>query len=253
MIPFLGPRDPFPPVEQALADPDGLLAAGGSLTPARLADAYRQGVFPWFNDGDPILWWSPDPRTVLRPTHVHVSRSLRKTLRKSAFLITIDRAFSRVLDGCAAPRPGDTGTWLSAPMRRAYTALHTAGLARSMEVWMDGGLAGGVYGVSIGKMFFGESMFSRRSDASKIAIVRLAAQLKRWDCPLIDCQLETDHLVSLGAEPMPRRAFVRAVATLVAQPAPNWVLDEDLAGSPAHGPRIARVAPGARRPDPGLP
>ena len=237
MIPFLGPSDPFPPVDQALDHPDGLLAAGASLSPQRLVDAYRRGIFPWFGEGDPILWWSPDPRTVLRPSAVHVSHSLRKRLRKAAFLITIDRAFTRVLDGCAAPRSDDAGTWLSVPMRRAYASLHATGFAHSIEVWMDGELAGGIYGVAIGTMFFGESMFTRRTDASKIAMVRLAAQLDRWGCPLIDCQLETGHLLSLGAEHMPRRQFVAEIAQLVKEPAPIWAMDEDLAGTPEHAPR----------------
>ena len=241
MIPFLGPADPFPPVDQALDDPDGLLAAGGSLSARRLVDAYRRGIFPWFNEGDPILWWSPDPRTVLQPSKVHVSHSLRKRLRKDAFLVTIDRAFARVLDGCAAPRAGEAGTWLSAPMRRAYTALQVAGVAHSIEVWMDGELAGGIYGVAIGKMFFGESMFTRRTDASKIAMVRLAAQLERWEFPLIDCQLETSHLVSLGAEHMPRRQFVAEVARLVKEPAAAWVMDADLAGTADHAPRVLKA------------
>ena len=241
MIPFLGPADPFPPVEQALDQPDGLLAAGGSLATKRLVDAYRRGIFPWFNEGDPILWWSPDPRTVLRPAAIHISHSLKKRLRKESFFVTIDAAFSRVLDGCAEPRPGDTGTWLSASMRRAYGALHHAGLAHSIEVWMDGELAGGVYGVAIGRMFFGESMFARRTDASKIAMARLAEQLVRWEFPLMDCQLETGHLMSLGAETMSRRRFVTAVDRLTRQPAPRWALDEDLSGSTEHAPRTAKT------------
>jgi leucyl/phenylalanyl-tRNA--protein transferase len=229
-----------------------LLAAGGSLTTRRLVEAYSLGIFPWFNEGDPILWWSPDPRTVLQPARLHVSHSLRKKLRKEAFRVTIDRAFGRVLDGCAAPRTGDTGTWLSPSMRRAYTALHTNGLAHSIEVWMDGELAGGIYGVAIGRMFFGESMFSRRTDASKIAMARLAAQLERWDYPLIDCQLETEHLLSLGAEHMSRRRFVAEVARLTRLDAPVWVIDADLAGAAEHAPRILRTAPGSPLPDPGL-
>lgn len=237
MIPFLGPADPFPPVEHALDEPHGLLAAGGSLSTRRLVDAYRRGIFPWFNEGDPILWWSPDPRTVLRPSRIHLSHSLTKTLRRASFLVTVDRAFARVVDGCAAPRPGDSGTWLSAPMRRAYAALHSAGLAHSIEVWMDGELAGGIYGVAIGRMFFGESMFSRRTNASKIAIARLAGQLDRWGFPLIDCQLETEHLLSLGAESLPRPAFVAEVARLTALEGPHWQIDADLAGSAAHAPR----------------
>jgi leucyl/phenylalanyl-tRNA--protein transferase len=242
MIPFLGPLDPFPPVDQALDQPDGLLAAGASLSTRRLIDAYGRGIFPWFSEGDPILWWSPDPRTVLRPAAVHVSHSLRKRLKKDAFSITIDRAFARVLDGCAEPRADEAGTWLSAGMRRAYTALHTAGFAHSIEVWMDGELAGGLYGVAIGRMFFGESMFARRTDASKIAIVRLATQLDRWEFPLIDCQLETAHLLSLGAEHLPRRRFVAAVEQLVTQPSPKWVIDPDLAGTPDHAPRIVNAS-----------
>jgi leucyl/phenylalanyl-tRNA--protein transferase len=252
MIPFLGPADPFPPVEQALDNPDGLLAAGGSLGVKRLVEAYRRGIFPWFNEGDPILWWSPDPRTVLRPPRIHVSHSLRKRLRKHAFMVTIDHAFARVLDGCAAPRAGETGTWLSPAMRRAYKQLHAVGIAHSLEVWMDGELAGGIYGVGLGRMFFGESMFTQRTDASKIGMVSLAAQLDRWQFPLIDCQLETEHLLSLGAEAIPRRQFVAQIERLVGEPAPSWVMDADLAGNPAHAPRGWRPAPGPRLPAPGL-
>lgn len=241
MIPFLGPADPFPPVEQALDEPNGLLAAGGSLSTKRLLEAYRRGIFPWFNEGDPILWWSPDPRTVLRPSRVHVSHSLKKRLRQDAFCVTMDRAFSRVLDGCAAPRVNETGTWLSAAMRRAYTALHADGFAHSVEVWMDGELAGGIYGVAIGRVFFGESMFARRTDASKLAMVRLAAQLERWECPMIDCQLETSHLMSLGAEHLARAAFTAELATLVGQPAMAWFMDADLAGTSAHAPRTLKA------------
>jgi leucyl/phenylalanyl-tRNA---protein transferase len=240
MIPFLGPTDPFPPVEQALDYPDGLLAAGGTLTLKRLVEAYRHGIFPWFNDGDPVLWWSPDPRTVLAPSRLHVSHSLRKKLKKAAFLVTVDAAFGRVLDGCAAPRGNDSGTWLTGHMRRAYTSLHLAGLAHSIEVWMDGELAGGMYGVAIGRMFFGESMFSRRTDASKIAMARLAVQLDRWQVPMIDCQLETEHLLSLGAERMPRRQFVHEVERLVQDPGLSWQLDEDLRGNAQHAPRALR-------------
>ena len=222
MIPFLGPSDPFPPVTQALDEPDGLLAAGADLSPRRLIAAYRQGIFPWFNDGDPILWWSPDPRIVLAPRDFHVSHSLKKRLKQRRFTVTADKAFAAVLDECAAPRPDDGGTWLSTPMKAAYQALHAAGLAHSIEVWMDGALAGGIYGVGIGRMFFGESMFSRRTDASKIALFALSSQLERWGFPWIDCQLETDHLLSLGAADVPRRQFVAEVARLVREPAPDW-------------------------------
>lgn len=244
MIPFLGPSDPFPPVDQALEEPDGLLAAGGSLATRRLVDAYSRGIFPWFNEGDPILWWSPDPRTVLQPSRLHVSHSLRKRLRKEAFWITIDRAFPRVLECCAAPRAREAGTWLSGAMRRAYASLHASHLAHSIEVWMDGELAGGVYGVSIGRIFFGESMFARRPDASKIAMARLCTQLERWAFPMIDCQLETEHLMSLGAEPMPRRQFVAEVERLVRLGTPSWELDADLRGDAAHAPRTVRSAGG---------
>ena len=244
MIPFLGPADPFPPVDQALDNPDGLLAAGGSLAVKRLVEAYRRGIFPWFNEGDPILWWSPDPRAILRPAKVHVSRSLRKQIRRGLHAVTLDRAFTRVLDGCAAPRAGDSATWLSPAMRRAYAALHHAGLAHSVEVWMDGELAGGIYGVAIGRVFFGESMFARRTGASKIGIVVLAAQLDRWGFPFIDCQLETAHLMSLGAEHLSRRRFVTEIERLVREPAPSWMLDEDLSGNAEHLPRALRRTSG---------
>ena len=228
MIPFLGPSDPFPPVEQALDEPDGLLAGGADLTPGRLIDAYRHGIFPWFNDGDPILWWSPDPRIVLAPQDFHVSHSLKKRLTQRRFTVTADTAFAAVLDECSAPRPDDGGTWLTPAMKAAYLALYELGHAHSVEVWMDGELAGGIYGVGLGRMFFGESMFSRRTDGSKIALACLAAQLGRWGFPWIDCQLETDHLLSLGAVAVPRRRFVAEVARLVGEPAPSWRLDTDL-------------------------
>lgn len=228
MIPFLGPSDPFPPVDQALDEPDGLLAAGADLSPGRLIDAYGHGIFPWFNEGDPILWWSPNPRIVLAPREFHVSHSLKKRLKQRRFTVTIDTAFAAVLDECAAPRPDDGGTWLTGPMKAAYLALHEQGVAHSIEVWMDGALAGGIYGVGLGRMFFGESMFSRRTDASKIALAYLAAQLDRWAFPWIDCQLETDHLLSLGAVAVPRHVFVAKVAGLVREPAPSWSMDADL-------------------------
>ena len=232
MIPFLGLADPFPPVDQALAEPDGLLAAGADLTTGRLVEAYRHGIFPWFDDGDPILWWSPDPRIVLAPRAFHVSRSLKKKLMQRRFTVTVDTVFAAVLDECAAPRLDEGGTWLTPAMKSAYLALHEQGLAHSIEVWMDGALAGGVYGVGMGRMFFGESMFSRRTDGSKIALAYLAAQLDRWGFPWIDCQLETDHLVSLGAIAIPRGEFVAGVARLVREPAPNWVMDADLGIAP---------------------
>jgi leucyl/phenylalanyl-tRNA--protein transferase len=216
-------------LDEALDEPDGLLAAGGGLSVERLVEAYSHGIFPWYSDGDPVLWWSPDPRMVLAPGELHVSHSLRKRLRRRDFRVTADTAFEQVLHECAAPRPGDTGTWLLPDMRRAYLAMHRAGLAHSIEVWMDDALAGGIYGVALGRMFFGESMFSRRTDGSKIAIAYLAAQLDRWGFPMIDCQMETEHLVSLGAVGISRRRFAAEVARLVKEPAPEWVLDADLA------------------------
>lgn len=230
MIPLLGPTDPFPPVDRALDDPNGLLAAGGGLSVPRLLEAYRRGIFPWFSEGDPVLWWSPDPRMVLPTAGVHVSRSLRRRLRRRDYTVTLDCAFAEVLRGCAAPRRGESGTWLLPPMIRAYERLHAAGAAHSVEIWMDGELAGGLYGVALGRMFFGESMFTRRTDASKLALVLLATQLARWQFPLIDCQMQTGHLASLGALDVPRGEFVRILTALVDQPAvaAPWRLDDDL-------------------------
>lgn len=230
MIPLLGPNDPFPPVHRALDDPNGLLAAGGGLGVARLLDAYARGIFPWFNDGDPVLWWCPDPRTVLPADAVHISHSLRRRLRRRNYEITMDRAFSDVMRACAEPRRDETGTWLIPAMMRAYQRLHDAGAAHSIEVWIDGELAGGLYGVALGRMFYGESMFSRKTDGSKIAIVALAAQLTRWGFPLIDCQMPTGHLATLGATQLSRRQFVRVVERLVKQPPiPSpWRVDENL-------------------------
>jgi leucyl/phenylalanyl-tRNA--protein transferase len=229
MIPLLGPTDPFPSVDRALAEPNGLLAVGGGLSVTRLLDAYSRGIFPWFSEGDPVLWWCPDPRMVLPTDGVHVSRSLRRRLRRADYSITLDRAFGEVLRGCAAPRRDEAGTWLVPSMIRAYEGLHKAGAAHSIEIWMNGQLAGGLYGVAMGRMFFGESMFTRQTDASKMAIVVLAAQLARWGVPLIDCQMRTQHLATMGASEMPRREFVRTVEKLVRLPAVSaWQLDDDL-------------------------
>jgi leucyl/phenylalanyl-tRNA--protein transferase len=230
MIPLLGLTDPFPPVEHALDEPNGLLAAGAGLSVARLVDAYKRGIFPWFNEGDPILWWCPDPRMVLQTNAVHVSKSLRRRLRRQDYDVTFDREFGAVVRACAAPRRHESSTWLIPTMIRAYERLYNAGMAHSVELWIDGDLAGGLYGVAIGRMFFGESMFTRRTDASKMAIVLLAAQLARWKFPLIDCQMRTDHLASLGAVEIPRRVFVDAVRDLVdlAPVPPPWRGDDDL-------------------------
>jgi leucyl/phenylalanyl-tRNA---protein transferase len=208
----------FPPVESALTDPNGLLAMGGDLSLERLLDAYRHGIFPWFNPGEPILWWSPDPRMVLVPGEIRVTRSLAKRIRNGGFELRVDTAFAEVMRGCAAPREDAFGTWISPAMIAAYTRLFDAGYAHSIETWRDGVLVGGLYGVAIGRMFYGESMFSREPDASKVALVQLARQLQQWEFGLIDCQMETPHLASLGARTMPRATFAARLAELVNLP-----------------------------------
>ena len=224
----------FPDVNLALREPDGLLAVGGDLAPDRLVAGYRKGIFPWYSDDQPILWWSPDPRTVLFPDRFRVSGSLRKTLRKGRFTVTMDQAFEQVILGCAAPRRTGSGTWITRDMAAAYTALHHRGYAHSVECWLEGRLAGGMYGVAIGKIFFGESMFSRVTDASKVAFAHLARQLLAWNFALIDCQVHSAHLVSLGAEQIERRAFVGYLETWCArEKAPHpWRLDPELAARP---------------------
>lgn len=199
---------PFPPVDLALRDPDGLLAFGGSLGSKRLLRAYRLGIFPWYSEGQPIMWWSPDPRTVLYPDELRVSRSLRKSLRNAGYTVSIDRCFEDVIDACAAPRDDEGGTWITRAMRDAYVRLHHEGHAHSVETWYEGELVGGLYGIAIGCVFFGESMFSRRRDASKVAFTRLTRQLERWGFTLIDCQVHSAHLSSLGARAIPRHEFI---------------------------------------------
>jgi leucyl/phenylalanyl-tRNA--protein transferase len=208
----IGPEDPFPPVERALRNPDGLLCAGGDLSAERLLDAYRRGIYPWFSAGEPILWWSPDPRMVLHCDELKVSRSLAKNLRNKHYELRIDTAFEQVLAGCAERTEG---TWLGREMRAAYLALHRLGHAHCFETWRAGELVGGLYGVAIGRMFFGESMFSRATDASKVALVHLVEFLKERRFPLIDCQMSTPLLASLGAREIPRGVFLREVAALV--------------------------------------
>ena len=233
MIPWLRLNDPFPPVEQALVEPNGLLAAGGDLSPERLIDAYARGIFPWFNEGDPVLWWSPHPRMVLFPSELHLSRSMRRVIRANQFVVTADRAFDDVVAGCAAPRMEQNGTWITADMMEAYSRLAQLGFAHSVEVRQDGVLVGGLYGVAIGRVFYGESMFSRASNASKVALSLLARQLERWSFVLIDCQMTTSHLASLGAREIPRTEFLRAVRFGVRQPgvpAP-WQFDADLSAA----------------------
>ena len=206
----------FPPPEMA---EDGLLAVGGDLSPERLALAYASGIFPWYEDGQPILWHSPDPRMVLRAPDLQVSRSLAKTLRRNVYEITLDRAFRRVIDACArTSRPGQRGTWITAEMAGAYEELHHRGLAHSVETWLDGRLVGGLYGVSLGAAFFGESMFARAPDASKAAFVKLVHQLRRWKIDLIDCQVHTDHLARFGAEEWPRPRYLRALRSALEAP-----------------------------------
>ncbi len=211
MIPWLHDNDSFPPLHQASREYNGLLAAGGDLSVPRLLAAYRRGIFPWFNPDEPILWWSPDPRMVLFPAEFKISRSLKKRLARADYAVRVDSAFTRVMRECAAPRDGAAGTWVSEAMIAAYTALHKAGHAHSIEIWInqDGEekLVGGLYGVAIGRVFFGESMFTRQTDASKIALAHLAAWLQMHDFGVIDCQMNTAHLASLGAREIPRAAF----------------------------------------------
>jgi leucyl/phenylalanyl-tRNA--protein transferase len=257
-------QQPFPALEHALQQPNGLLAVGGDLSPERLLDAYRHGIFPWFNAGDPILWWSPDPRMVLFPEEFKVSHSLRKVLRKGNYSVRTDTAFEQVMRACAAPRAGASGTWIVEEMIQAYCALHRMGYAHSVEIWMpktssqlqvegdtrrqrandDGStnsttrnaqsadeleLVGGLYGMALGRMFYGESMFSRRSDASKIAIAHLARQLQQWGYGMIDCQMNTPHLATLGAREIPRSEFIARLEELIHYPPVNsWQFDPHL-------------------------
>ena len=229
-IPWLGPNDPLPPVERALRRPNGLLAAGGGLAVSRLLEAYSRGCFPWFNEGEPVLWWSPDPRMILVPGELHVSRSLLKRIRHGGFTVRADTAFRQVMTGCAAPRPGQSGTWITDEMVAAYGALHDAGAAHSIETWMDGDLVGGLYGVAIGRAFFGESMFTRVTDASKLAFVHLVAQLQQWEFGVVDCQMNTSHLAAFGAREIPRTSFLALIRTQIARNAPPvpWQLDAHL-------------------------
>lgn len=209
-ITWLSPQDApewFPPLEQALEEPAGLLAAGGDLSPERLMAAYRAGIFPWYSPGQPVLWWSPDPRAVLFPEEFRCTRSLAKSLRNGGFELSVDRDFTSVIDGCAAPRAASPGTWITADMRAAYLELHRLGYGHSIEVWRTGTLIGGLYGVRLGGVFFGESMFSRARDASKAALAHLVALCRRNAIVTIDCQLPSRHLASLGARTIPRKQF----------------------------------------------
>lgn len=228
---WLGRETPFPPVGLALQEPEGLLAAGADLSVPRLAQAYANGIFPWYSTGEPILWWSPDPRMVLACADFKVSRSLGKQLRRlgssdadpdAAMQIRVDTAFERVLHACAQPRPGQINTWITREMQQAYLDWHHAGGAHSIETWMDGELVAGLYGVSLGAMFYGESMFTRIPDGSKLALAYLVRFLTAEGVPWIDCQQQTSHLASLGARPMPRSDFIHGISALTKRPAPRW-------------------------------
>jgi leucyl/phenylalanyl-tRNA---protein transferase len=220
VLAWLERGDPFPPVERALKNPNGLLAAGADLSVERLLEAYRRGIFPWYSNGQPPLWWSPDPRMVLECAALKVSRSLSKSIRNKGYVVRTDSAFCEVLRGCSEPRRYEPATWLGADMRLAYARLHEAGYAHSFETWRDGELVGGLYGVAVGRMFYGESMFSRATDASKVALVKLVQVLTSRGFPLVDCQMHTPLLESLGAREIPRREFLRALAGLVNYPEP---------------------------------
>jgi leucyl/phenylalanyl-tRNA---protein transferase len=217
----------FPPVEEA--SPEGLLAAGGDLRPERLLKAYRHGIFPWYSDHQPILWWSPDPRTVLFPDKLHISRSLKRSLRPGLFSVTLDQCFRDVMQHCAGPRPQypDGGTWITTEMLEAYTTLHEQGYAHSVETWQEGELVGGLYGVALGRAFFAESMFTRVPDASKVALVSLVRQLQAWEFRIIDCQQASPHVMRFGAEEIPRRQFLDHVTDAIAmtERLGHWKLD----------------------------
>jgi leucyl/phenylalanyl-tRNA--protein transferase len=215
----------FPPLNKAMREPNGLLAAGGDLSAERLIQAYRHGCFPWFQDGQPVLWWSPDPRTVLPPAEVHVSRSLAKVLRQQRYRVSFDQDFVGVLQGCAGPRAYSDGTWITAPMQQAYLRLHERGYAHSVEVWLGDELVGGLYGLAMGQLFFGESMFSRADNASKIGFVTLVERLKHWGFVLIDCQMPTQHLQSFGARSIPRAEFAEWLERHLDQPTTaDWLV-----------------------------
>ncbi len=221
----------FPPVSKALRSPNGLLCAGGDLSPQRLLEAYAHGIFPWFSEGDPILWWSPDPRMVLFPDELKVTRSLRKSVQHGGFETRFDTAFRDVIEACAAPRDARGGTWIVPEMIEAYVRLHELGFAHSVESWRNGELAGGLYGIALGQAFFGESMFARATDASKVALVRLVERLAARGCRVIDCQQATAHLASLGAREIPRAAFAQLLEESIQYPpsGERW--------SPPDGPR----------------
>lgn len=228
LLPRLGddPEAPFPPTSQALDRPNGLLAGGGDLLPQRILNAYRQGIFPWYSDDSPILWWSPAPRCVIKPGQVRLSRRTRRRYNTGKYRLTLNAAFDDVIHSCAAPRQGEDGTWLTSGMQQAYEELHRLGHAHSLEVWLDDELAGGIYGLSIGAVFFGESMFSKRTDGSKIALVALCKLLCLSGVQLLDCQVGNPHLFSMGAEELSRETFEKLLSGLVNEQ-PRFTFTED--------------------------
>ena len=226
MITWLRSDSAFPPIEAALDEPNGLLAAGGDLSPGRVLAAYRRGIFPWFGAGQPILWWSPNPRMVLYVDEFHMSHSLRKRVKRREFEIRVDTAFADVIESCAhAPRRGQLGTWITPAIMDAYRELHAEGFGHSVEAWRDGELVGGLYGLALDRMFFGESMFATEDDASKVALAGLIEVLRRLDTPLIDCQQETAHLATFGARPIARSVFAAHLNELIHSTAPpaGWI------------------------------
>ena len=238
---WLDPQDPsqeFPDAEHAMLEPNGLLAIGGDLSSRRLLSAYRRGIFPWYNPDEPILWWCPDPRSVLRPDELHLSRSFRKAIRRQDYAVTMNHAFAQVIEHCSQPRKSQHGTWLGPGMRRAYTELHRAGFCHSIEIWRQGTLVGGLYGVSQGRAFFGESMFSLIDNGSKLAMYHLCCQLAEWKFDLIDCQINSEHLGSLGATEIPRRQFLTelAVSTRRTGPPAPWQLSIEVPCQAIHLP-----------------
>lgn len=238
------PDQPFPPVETAMQEPNGLLAIGGDLCVERIVRAYSRGIFPWYNPDEPILWWSPDPRAVFDLTAPSkVSRRLERTIKRRDYAVTLDTAFNRVIDACAQPRDGQRGTWLGREMRQAYYKLGAEGIGHSVEVWREGALIGGLYGLALGKVFFGESMFSAQRDASKIALVWLRRQLQAWGFGLMDCQVGSPHLLTLGAVEWPRARFVEALNRGVGQPPHDapWVFDADVPRPSGHLPNHLRA------------
>jgi leucyl/phenylalanyl-tRNA--protein transferase len=236
-LPWLAENSPpesLPPADAASLEPNGLLAVGGSLEPDWLIHAYTHGAFPWYNPGEPILWWSPDPRAILKPRDLKISRSLQRSIRNRGYRVTADTDFASVISACAQPREGAAGTWITRQMKSAYCQLHAMGYAHSFEAWRDGELVGGLYGVAIGRVFFGESMFTRATDASKVAFAAAVAYLARRDFRLIDCQVESAHMTSLGATAIRRTEFVALLDKHCSDPDPTGSWSEDF-GTHRHG------------------